>query len=91
MNPVQFIFDLYKADEGILEVAHSIPYSDLASIPKEDLDEPIEKGLSIEVGHSLTELLGSQCDASISPRRDCDVGEESQLNISIVRFSTQDE
>ncbi len=63
MNPVHYIFDLYKADEGILEIAHSIPYSDLISIPKEDLDELIEKGLPVEFGKSLTELLGGQCDA----------------------------
>jgi len=63
MNPVHYIFDLYKADDGILEVAHSIPYSDLTSIPKEDLDELIEKGLPVEFGHSLTDLLGGQCDA----------------------------
>ena len=63
MNPVHYIFDLYKADEGSLEVAHSIPYSDLTSIPKEDLDELIEKGLPVEFGHSLTDLLGGQCDA----------------------------
>ena len=63
MNPVHYIFDLYKADEGMLEVAHSIPYSDLTSIPKEDLDELIEKGLPVEFGHSLTDLLGGQCDA----------------------------
>jgi SAM-dependent methyltransferase len=63
MNPVHYIFDLYKADEGILEVAHSIPYSDLTSIPREDLDELIEKGLPVEFGHSLTDLLGGQCEA----------------------------
>jgi SAM-dependent methyltransferase len=63
MNPVHYIFDLYKADEGILEVAHSIPYSDLTSIPKEDLEEHIEKGLPVEFGHSLTDLLGGQLDA----------------------------
>ena len=63
MNPVHYIFDLYKADEGILEVAHAIPYSDLTSIPKEDLDELMEKGLPVEFGHSLTDLLGGQCDA----------------------------
>jgi SAM-dependent methyltransferase len=63
MNPVHYIFDLYKADEGILEVTHSIPYSDLTSIPREDLDELIEKGLPVEFGHSLTDLLGGQCDA----------------------------
>jgi SAM-dependent methyltransferase len=63
MNSVHYIFDLYKADEGILEVAHSIPYSDLTSIPKEDLEELIEKGLPVEFGHSLTDLLGGQCEA----------------------------
>jgi SAM-dependent methyltransferase len=63
MNPVHYIFDLYKADEGVLEVVHSIPYSDLTSIPKEYLDELIEKGLPLEFGHSLTDLIGGQCDA----------------------------
>jgi len=63
MNPVHYIFDLYKADEGILEVAHSIPYSDLSSIPEEDLEELMEKGLPVEFGHSLTDLLGGQLDA----------------------------
>jgi len=63
MNPVHYIFDIYKMDEGVLEVAHAIPYSDLTSIPKEDLDELIEKGLPVEFGHSLTDLLGGQMDA----------------------------
>ena len=63
MNPTHYIFDLFKMDEGVLEVAHQIPYSDLTSIPKEDLDEQIEKGLPVEFGHSLTDLLGGQLDA----------------------------
>ena len=63
MNPVHYIFDWYKMNEGILEAIYSIPYSDLTSIPKEDLDELIEKGLPLEFGHSLTDLLGGQCDA----------------------------
>jgi SAM-dependent methyltransferase len=63
MNPVHYIFDLYKADEGVLEVTHSIPYSDLTSIPQEDLEELIEKGLPVEFGHSLSDLLGGQLDA----------------------------
>jgi SAM-dependent methyltransferase len=63
MNPVHYIFDLFKADEGILEVAHSIPYSDLTSLSQEDLDEYISKGLPVEFGHSLSDLLGGQLDA----------------------------
>ena len=65
MNPVHYIFDLFKMDEGALEVAHAIPYSDLTSLPKEDLDEQIEKGLPVEFGHSLTDLLGGQCAAGL--------------------------
>jgi SAM-dependent methyltransferase len=63
MNPVHYIFDLYKMDEGILEVAHSIPYSDLTSLPKEALEEHMARGLPVEFGHSLTDLIGGQCDA----------------------------
>ena len=65
MNPVHYMFDLFKMDEGILEVAHAIPYSDLTSLPTEDLDEQIEKGLPVEFGHSLTDLLGGQCAAGL--------------------------
>jgi SAM-dependent methyltransferase len=61
MNPVHYIFDLFKADEGILEVAYSIPYSDLTSLSEENLEEYLEKGLPVEFGHSLTDLLGGQC------------------------------
>ena len=63
MNPAHYIFDLYKMDEGILEVAYSIPYSDLNSLSKEDLEEYLEKGLPVEFGHSLTDLIGGQCAA----------------------------
>lgn len=65
MNPAHYIFDLFKMDEGVLEVAHAIPYSDLTSLPKEDLDEQIEKGLPVEFGHSLSDLLGGQCSAGL--------------------------
>jgi SAM-dependent methyltransferase len=63
MNPVHYIFDLYKADEGILEVANAIPYADLNDLPQDLLDEHMKRGLPLEFGHSLTDLLGGQCDA----------------------------
>jgi SAM-dependent methyltransferase len=65
MNPVHYIFDLFKADEGILEVAHSIPYSDLTSLLEEDREEYLSRGLPLEFGHSLTDLLGGQCAAGL--------------------------
>ena len=63
MNPVHYIFDLYKADEGVLEVANAIPYSDLTSLSKEELEDHLGKGLPVEFGHSLTDLIGGQCAA----------------------------
>lgn len=66
MNPVHYIFDWYKLDEGILEAVYSIPYSDLTSISREDLNELIEKRQPLEFGHSLTDLIGGQCDAGFA-------------------------
>jgi len=63
MNPVHYIFDLFKMDVGILEVAYSIPYSDLTSLSEEDKKEYLSKGAPLEFGHSLTDLLGGQCAA----------------------------
>jgi len=64
MNPIQYIFDQFKADEeGTLEVKFSIPYSDTESLSKEDLDKYVSNGLPVEFGHSLTDLLGGQLDA----------------------------
>jgi SAM-dependent methyltransferase len=83
MNPVHYIFDLYKADEGILEVTHAIPYSDLTSIPQEDLDELVEKGLPVEFGHSLTDLLGGQLDAGFVIT---DMYEDSMLDSPLHKY-----
>ncbi len=63
MNPIQYILDLQKYDQGILEIKHSIPYSDVDSLSKVELDNILNKGFPLEFGHSLTDLLGGQCDA----------------------------
>lgn len=63
MNPVHYIFDFEKMDAGVLEVKNAIPYSDIANLSKEALERYLEKGFPLEFGHSLTDLLGGQCDA----------------------------
>nr|WP_237417009.1 class I SAM-dependent methyltransferase [Halobacillus litoralis] len=56
MNPVLYLFDAEKEDEGQLEVAHTIPYSAL------DEEEVIE-GETLEFGHTLEDQLQGQTDA----------------------------
>jgi len=61
MNPVFYMFDLEKADNGILEVKYKLPHSD------SDYPELVEKfmatGDALEHSHTLTEQLGGQMDA----------------------------
>jgi hypothetical protein len=52
-------------DAGLLEVAHSIPYSDARDLPPAELEAFITQGFPLEFGHSLTDLLGGQLDAGL--------------------------
>lgn len=63
-NPVLFIFDLNLWDKTKeMKVRYKIPYSDLESLPKDELDERLKAGEPIEWGHSLQDLIGGQIDA----------------------------
>jgi predicted SAM-dependent methyltransferase len=61
MNPDFYIFDFDKADQGILEVVHKLPYAD-ADDPVER-EKMIAKGWPLEHSHTLTDLLGGQLEA----------------------------
>lgn len=64
LNPVTYIFDIFKADdEGVLEVKYSIPFSDLSSLSEEDRQRLIDDGAPLEFGHSLDDQIGGQIDA----------------------------
>jgi SAM-dependent methyltransferase len=61
MNPAFYIFDRrLMDDEDKLVVRHSIPYSDLTSLPVEELQELMENGWPVEFGHSLEDQIGAQ-------------------------------
>jgi SAM-dependent methyltransferase len=62
-NPVIYIFDYDKNEQGILEVKYSIPYSDLESLTDEQKQKFIEQGLPFEFGHTLEDLIGGQLRA----------------------------
>jgi SAM-dependent methyltransferase len=64
MNPVFYIFDRRLMDDrGILQVRHSIPYSDLIALTPAELAELIEHKWPLEFGHSLEDQIGAQISA----------------------------
>lgn len=56
MNPVLYLFDDEKEEQGELEVAHTIPYSALE-------EEEVVEGETLEFGHTLEDQLQGQTDA----------------------------
>jgi ubiquinone/menaquinone biosynthesis C-methylase UbiE len=61
MNPIFYIFDLDKADQGVLEVVHKLPYAD--SDDPETVRKLMEKNLPLEHSHSLSDQLAGQMEA----------------------------
>jgi SAM-dependent methyltransferase len=62
-NPVMFIFDMAQADEGVLEVRHKLPYSDLTHLTPEERQGYVDDLQPLEFGHTLDDQIGGQLDA----------------------------
>jgi SAM-dependent methyltransferase len=62
-NPIYYMIGTHADEQETLQIKYAIPYSDLLSMPPEDLDICIEEAVPLEFGHSLTDLLGGQMDA----------------------------
>jgi SAM-dependent methyltransferase len=63
LNPVRFLFDDEKAEQGIFELRHSLPYSDLKSISDEERRRYTEKGEPLCFGHTFADQIGGQLAA----------------------------
>ena len=50
-------------DRGILQVAHSLPYSDVDDLEREELERLIKNNEPVEFSHTLEELIVSQLKA----------------------------
>jgi len=67
MNPMFFLFDHDEAERtGILQVKHSLPFSDLTSHAKEDRERIDAEGVAYEFGHTLESQIGGQITAGFS-------------------------
>ena len=62
-NPMVYIFDLPKFEQGVLEVRHRLPYSDLESLTDEERDRLA--GEPLEWSHTLEAQIGGQLDAGL--------------------------
>jgi len=62
-NPLRYLFDLERMEQGELEVRNAIPYSDVAHLPPAILQKMIDAGEALEFGHSLEDQIGGQLRA----------------------------
>lgn len=63
-NPIRYLFDDERMQNGSLEVRHAIPYSDLTDLSDADRQRLIfDKMCPLEFGHTLTDQIGGQLEA----------------------------
>ncbi len=66
-NPLRYLFDDERMENGSLEVRHELPYSDLTSLS--DLQRQriiIDRKRPLEFGHTLDDQIGGQLDAGFA-------------------------
>lgn len=61
-NPTTYIFDQALADEGVLQVRHKLPYSDLTSLNAAEQQRYLDDEQPLEFGHTLEDQIGGQID-----------------------------
>lgn len=61
--PVVYLFDFDQPPGTPLVVRHTLPYSDLTALPADQLTQRIERGETIDFGHTLEDQIGGQLDA----------------------------
>jgi SAM-dependent methyltransferase len=62
-NPLLYMFDVDKLDQGEFVVRWSIPFAEIDHLTEEELQELEEKGLPLEWSHTLESQIGGQTEA----------------------------
>jgi SAM-dependent methyltransferase len=63
VNPLIYIFDDTKKEQGVLEVKHQLPYSDFEYLSAEEKQRFSDEGRALEFSHSLDDQIGGQIEA----------------------------
>ncbi len=62
-NPLRYLFEDERVENGSLAVVHSLPYSDLDHLDEPHIQNAIRAGKPLEFGHTLTDQIGGQLRA----------------------------
>jgi SAM-dependent methyltransferase len=63
-NPAVYLFDYDLADcDGVLQVKHRLPYSDLTSLSAGERQRYVDTGAPLEFSHTLEDQIGGQLEA----------------------------
>ncbi|MEO9593127.1 class I SAM-dependent methyltransferase [Rhodopirellula bahusiensis] len=63
VNPLRFIFEDERKENGNLNVCYKLPYSDLNHLQETHIKKSIEDGFALEFGHTLNDQIGGQLKA----------------------------
>ncbi len=63
VQPVLYVFDEAAEARGELVPRHTIPYSDLTSLTRAEVDAKLTSGEPLSFGHTLEDQIGGQLDA----------------------------
>lgn len=64
-NPIEYIFDVGKFEQGLLEVKHTIPYADIEHMDDENVRAIVESG-GYSWGHTLEDQIQGQIEAGFA-------------------------
>lgn len=90
VNPLVYLFNYKKYDEGMFEVANKLPFNSLDELNNEEKIEFLYKKQAIEYSHTLEDLIGGQTSVGFSINDFYeDVDNDKICNYSAKYFATK--
>ena len=88
VNPMRYLFDDERLENGNLQVRHSLPYSDIEHLSRVDLQRIVLEAMNpVEFGHTLTDQIGGQLDAGFVLSRFFEDRYVSSVNDLLSRYT----
>ncbi len=63
VNPVRYLFDDERKENGNLQLRYRLPYSDLEHLDDSHVQKIVNSGRALEFGHTLQDQIGGQLNA----------------------------